>query len=196
MVHFYGRPGLLAAGLLLTGLAATACSSSHSPATSADDAAGTPGTPGTVTAGGTPGTVTAGGPPADPCSVLTDEQVSKAMGGTAELLAEGPSKEEKWGCVWGARRSYVAIRQVADDAFARTTAGPDLKVEPVAGIGDSAVLVSYKEDGRMPELVFTVGAVHYAIEATADRSDAGPANAPKEAAAEQELARLVVPRLR
>ncbi|WP_143200123.1 hypothetical protein [Kitasatospora sp. CB01950] len=66
----------------------------------------------------------------------------------------------------------------------------------MAGIGDSAVLTTYREDGRMPELLFTIGAAHFAIEAVADRSDSGPTNAAAEAAAEQALARLVVPRLR
>ncbi|KDN87207.1 hypothetical protein KCH_10280 [Kitasatospora cheerisanensis KCTC 2395] len=89
----------------------------------------------------------------------------------------------------------MALRLVDETAYARTVASPDLKVQPVPGIGDSAVLVSAKEDGRNPELLFTVGGARYGIEAVADRGELGAANAPAEVAAEQALARLAAPRL-
>ncbi|MFK0192029.1 hypothetical protein [Kitasatospora sp. NPDC090308] len=168
--------------------------------TSAASASPTASVPGsvsvTVTVSGDPSAAGPAGRPADPCTVWTDEQVSAAMGGGSRLLAEGPSTERPWSCTWGSRRSYLSLRLVDDAVFARTTADPAFTSVAVPGVGDGAVLLTRAEDGGDPELLFTVGASHYAIEAVADRAGTGAADAPAEAAAEQSLGKLAAGRLR
>ncbi|MFE0464689.1 hypothetical protein ACFW1A_36090 [Kitasatospora sp. NPDC058965] len=132
----------------------------------------------------------AGNRVADACSVLTNDQVTGAMGASTPLLAEGSSPDKPWGCTWGSRQSYVSLEELDATRFATVTSSPDLTGSPVGGIGDSALLVTYKDDGRSPQLVFTVAGHHYSVEAVASRSELGAANAAQEAAAEQQLAGL------
>ncbi|GAA2781534.1 hypothetical protein GCM10010441_03080 [Kitasatospora paracochleata] len=206
MVFFDGRRSRTAglAGLAALGVLALAgCSSAGGG--SADGASPSVGTsvrvpsptPATATLAVTaaPSAPAAAARPTDPCSVLTNAQVSAAMGGTSPLLAEGPSKDQPWACTWGSRRSYVALRSVDDVSFAQLTTNPVLRAAPVPGIGDSAVLLTRAENGSQPELLFTLGTAHYGIEAVADRSETGAVNAPAESAAEQALARLAAANL-
>jgi hypothetical protein len=127
---------------------------------------------------------------ADACSVLTNDQVTQAMGASAPLLAEGSSPDKPWGCTWGSRESYVSLEELDAARFATVTSSPDLASSPVGGIGESAALFTYKDDGRRPLIVFTVAGHHYSIEAVASRKPVGAVNAPQEASAEQQLARI------
>ncbi len=195
-----GRRALLVAGLAL---AAAGCSSSGG---STDAAAPNPSAPTSasptgaatiaVTASGDPSAAGPAGRPADPCTVWTNAQVSAAMGGGSQLLAEGPSTDRPWSCTWGSRRSYLSLRLVDDDAFAQTTSDPRFTSVPVAGVGDQAVLLTRASDGSQPELFFTVGTSHYAIEAVADRSATDASNTPDESAAEEALGRQAGAKLR
>ncbi|ROR45866.1 hypothetical protein [Kitasatospora cineracea] len=205
-----GRRALLVAGLAL---AAAGCSSSggstdaappnpNAP-TSAQASARTsaPASPTgaatiAVTVSGDPSAAGPAGRPADPCTVWTNAQVSAAMGGGSQLLAEGPSTERPWSCTWGSRRSYLSLRLVDDAAFAQTTSNPAFTSVPVAGVGDQAVLLTRASDGSQPELFFTVGTSHYAIEAVADRSATDASNTPAESAAEEALGRQAGAKLR
>ncbi|MFF2815074.1 hypothetical protein ACFVT9_05980 [Kitasatospora cineracea] len=201
-----GRRALLVAGLVL---AAAGCSSSGgstdaaSPNPNAPASAPTPAPTSptgaatiTVTVSGDPSAVGPAGRPADPCTVWTNAQVSAAMGGGSQLLAEGPSTERPWSCTWGSRRSYLSLRLVDDAAFARTTSDPAFTSVSVAGVGDRAVLLTRASDGSQPELFFTVGTSHYAIEAVADRSATDASNTPAESAAEEALGRQAGAKLR
>ncbi|MFJ5881537.1 hypothetical protein [Kitasatospora cineracea] len=207
-----GRRALLAAGLV-TG-AALAAAGCGSPGGSTDAAPPNPSAPISapasapasptgaatatvaVTVSGDPSAVGPAGRPADPCTVWTNSQVSAAMGGGSQLLAEGPSTERPWSCTWGSRRSYLSLRLVDDAAFAQTTSNPLFTSVPVAGVGDRAVLLTRASDGSQPELFFTVGTSHYAIEAVADRSATDASNTPAESAAEESLGRQVGAKLR
>ncbi|MDR3033791.1 MAG: DUF3558 domain-containing protein [Kitasatospora sp.] len=202
-----GRRALLVAGLAL---AATGCSSSGggtdaappipTPASAPTSAPASPTDVSTititVTVSGDPSAVGPAGRPADPCTVWTNSQVSAAMGGGSLLLAEGPSTERPWSCTWGSRRSYLSLRLVDDAAFAQTTSSPLFTSVPVAGVGDRAVLLTRASDGSQPELFFTVGTSHYAIEAGADRSATDASNTPAESAAEESLGRQLGTKLR
>ncbi|MEU8516525.1 hypothetical protein AB0C76_33810 [Kitasatospora sp. NPDC048722] len=129
-----------------------------------------------------------GNRPADPCSVLTDDQVTRALAASAPLRAEGASTEVAWGCTWGSRQSFVSIKELDATRFTAMTTDDRSASSPVPGAGDDAVLLKDKEDGRMPKVVFTVAGHHYSIEAVADRRELGAVNAAQEAAVEQQLA--------
>ncbi|MEE1783109.1 hypothetical protein PUR71_09290 [Streptomyces sp. SP17BM10] len=170
--------------------AGAAAPTASSPARTPAQAAPAPATsvPDAVVPTATPSAQPAGNRPADPCSVLTNDQVTGALAASTPLRAEGASTEEAWGCTWGSRQSYVSIKELDAARFTAVTAGSQSASSPLPGIGDDAVLVKNKEDGRMPKVVFTVAGHHYSIEAVADRSELGAVNAAREAAVEQQLA--------
>ncbi|MEV4561079.1 DUF3558 family protein [Kitasatospora sp. NPDC049285] len=187
---------------VLAGLTLAACSSSGGTASgdgrsaTASAVRGASSAPPAPTSAPSASARAAGTPTGDPCAVLTNGQVTAELDASDTLLAEGASKSTSWGCTWGSRTAYVALEWLDDSRFALATAeGSDRKVEPVPGIGENAVLTSFREDGRHPELVFTVQGRHYSLEAVADRRAVGAVNAPKEAAAEKILAAVAATRL-
>ncbi|MFE9428326.1 hypothetical protein ACFYNO_35860 [Kitasatospora sp. NPDC006697] len=211
------RARLAAAAAVLAGLALTGCSSSGSSskagpaptsgAVTPAAAAGTSGAPSdpqaapsepqaAVTLSASTGAQPAGNRPADPCSLLTNDQVTRIMGASTPILAEGASTEKPYSCTWGSRMSYVDVSEVGADEFNTVTTATGLTRTPLTGIGDSAFLAKDSDDGGNPEVVFTVGGRNYSVEALADRRDAGPTNAPKEAAAEQQLAAIAAKALK
>ncbi|MFD7903631.1 hypothetical protein ACFV4G_15450 [Kitasatospora sp. NPDC059747] len=129
-----------------------------------------------------------GSRPADPCSVLTNDQVTRALAASVPLRAEGASTEVAWGCTWGSRQSFVSIKELDATRFTAVTTNDRSVSSPVPGVGDDAVLLKNKEDGGMPKVVFTLAGHHYSIDAVADRRELGVANAAQEAAVEQQLA--------
>ncbi|MFF3073457.1 hypothetical protein ACFVSN_37345 [Kitasatospora sp. NPDC057904] len=129
-----------------------------------------------------------GSRPADPCSVLTNDQVTRALAASVPLRAEGASTEVAWGCTWGSRQSFVSVKELDATRFTAVTTNNRSTSSPVPGVGDDAVLLKNKEDGGMPKVVFTLAGHHYSIEAVADRRELGAANAAQEAAVEQQLA--------
>ncbi|MFD9124881.1 hypothetical protein [Kitasatospora sp. NPDC059571] len=202
IIHGLGQRGRrTAAGLALlaaasAGLAGCSSSNGWTASSSAPSAASAsaPVPAGTTPPAGdaAPGSGTApaaGNRPTDPCSVLTNDQVTRAMGASEPLSAEGASTEVAWGCTWGSHQSYVSIEEVDEGRYATLMSGPRLSSSPIGGIGESAFVVKDKADGSKPQVVFTKSGHHYSIEAVADRSELGAANAAQEAAAEQELAR-------
>lgn len=171
--------------------AGTAAQTAPAPVPSVPDVAPAPGGPDITTAPSAPSAppaAPAGNRPADPCSVLTNDQVTQAMGASTPLRAEGASTEQAWGCTWGSHQSFVSITGLDETRFTSVTTNARTLSSPVPGIGDDAVLLKDKEDGSMPKVVFTVAGYHYSVEAVADRSELGAANAAREAAAEQQLA--------
>ncbi|MFJ9608652.1 hypothetical protein ACIRS1_20170 [Kitasatospora sp. NPDC101176] len=216
----YGRRLAWVPAAALTAAVLTGCSSSSpkndsaappattaatAPATGATGPATTAGTPptGAPTAAtpptGAPGTpAPAGKRPADACTLLTSPQVVQAIGTTGPFTGTHPDPgtdgTRPWGCTWGSRESYAAVREVPPSTLATVQADPDLTVTPINGAGRQAVLATRKGGGH-PVVYLQADGHVYSVEAVKSRAPGDEANAPAEVVAETVLAGVLATRL-
>jgi hypothetical protein len=118
---------------------------------------------------------------ADPCSLLTPEQVASALGVPAVKASGGPNR-----CMWVPTKyapgsKSVTLQLETETGFAAQRARPD--VTPVKGIGDDAVL-SVKPT---PVLTVKKGTTCFALAVHLPEDEAK--------AAEQSLAKQIISKL-
>lgn len=141
------------------------------------------------------------GRPDDACTMMTSDQVAQLVGtpGPYTGAHEDPAEDGSpvWGCTWGTHASYADVREIDQARFTRDTSNPsaDDVVAPVSGIGDKAALDKRRSDGSNPYVYFASGGAYYEVEVVVDRRELGAANAPKEATAEQALAKILAAEL-
>ncbi|MFI5643402.1 hypothetical protein [Kitasatospora sp. NPDC051705] len=187
-----------------------ATTAATAPATGATEPATTAGTPptgapaatGAPTAAtpptGAPTAAPAGKRPADACTLLTSPQVVQAIGTTGPFTGTHPDPgtdgTRPWGCTWGSRESYAAVREVPPSTLATVQADPDLTVTPINGAGRQAVLATRKGGGH-PVVYLQADGHVYSVEAVKSRAPGDEANAPAEVVAETVLAGVLATRL-
>jgi len=139
--------------------------------------------------------------PDDACTMMTSDQVAQLVGtpGPYTGAEEDPADDGSpvWGCTWGTPASYADVREIHQALFAQDTPNPstDVVVTPLRGSGDKAALEEGKSDGSNPYVYFTAGGAYYEVEVVVDRRELGADNAPREAVAEQRLAKILAPEL-
>ncbi|MEE1822756.1 hypothetical protein PUR61_11200 [Streptomyces sp. BE20] len=209
------RPSTWLTALALASVAVAGCSSSGDSASDAakapsETAAGTSaaGTaaPGTSPGGATPpaGTAPSGGGraappanrPADPCTLLTSDQVVAVVGTPGPFngmpLGRGLDGSAVWGCGWSNWDSLTSLQEVDSSTFAshkRDSQRPDAKEPAVKDVGDEVFVASRGNAGK-PALFFALGPHFYRVEVQSNRKlGANNPDAAKDAAAEESLAR-------
>ncbi|MFD5083662.1 hypothetical protein ACFWOG_13605 [Kitasatospora sp. NPDC058406] len=216
------RPYTWLTALALATVAVAGCSSSGDSAPDAakapsETAAGTSaaGTaaPGTSPGGATPpaGTAPAGttaapsgggkaappaNRPADPCTLLTSDQVVAVVGTPGPFngmpLGRGLDGSAVWGCGWSNWDSLTSLQEVDSSTFAshkRDSQRPDAKEPAVKDVGDEVFVASRGNAGK-PALFFALGPHFYRVEVQSNRKlGANNPDAAKDAAAEESLAR-------
>jgi hypothetical protein len=128
--------------------------------------------------------------------MLTSGQVADAVGtpGPYTGAHEDPAQDGSpvWGCTWGTQNSYADIRETK--RFPKVGSDSVSVITPLSGIGDQAVLQTFKS-GPEPNVYFAAAGHYYEAQVTVDRRESDATNSPREASAAQELAKILAKEL-
>jgi len=136
--------------------------------------------------------------PTDACTMLTSGQVAHAVGtpGPYTGAHEDPDQNGRpvWGCTWGTQNSYADIRETSASRFPKVGSDSVSVITPLSGIGDQAVLQTFKSGGE-PYVDFVAAGHYYEAQVSVNRREADAAISAREASAAQELAKIVAKEL-
>ena len=96
--------------------------------------------------------------------MLTSDQVAHAVGtpGPYTGAHEDPAQDGSlvWGCTWGTQNSYADVRETSASRFPKVGSDSVSVITPLSGIGDKAVLQTFKS-GPEPNVYFAVAGHYY-----------------------------------